>query len=1334
LEVFILRDVGTRTSGGGPDARRVADSAASAGGRAPAGRTRARRWLLGAAAVLLLLPVVAAIAAAAAIAIGVTIDASRWRGALAERASEAVGRPVLLEGQLEIVLARESSLRIGALRIPNAAGFSAPDFATLGEARARIDLLALLERRLDVRELVATDARIHLERAADGRANWAFQAPARPAAQGSRARVPFTIEIERTTIRSIGLEYHDARSGSRRAIDLDELVGTGSWSAPVAIDARGRVAHAFPYRIGLAGGSARLLAEAGEDWPFAVELEVLGTRLHAAGTLDTRAREARFDFGAGTEDLEQVERFAATTLPKFGRAALSGRGVARADAVALDDLRGVLGAAEVTGRLAVAFGGARPRVTGELAMAELDLRPFLRDAGRGAERPLAFDDLADDPTPLRGLVPVDLALALRIGRWVGVPVDVRAAAMELTADERGVRAPLSVTVADVPLAGRIELETGGTVPGAVVALGGRRSPLGDLVGQFTGIDGVQGALERIDVSLRGRGETLGELVRDLELRLEATGARLSYGNAADGRPVGFTLDALALDAARGKPLRGSARGALLGEPATFRLRAGPLSDTLRSGSSPIALELATAGANARIEGTLAGGARNSALAFRLDAPRSGALARWFGVAPKSTLPVSIAGAVRLEPGAWHLDETTLRLGRSTLTVDVHRAGARGGRQAAIVSVRSPLVDVPELETLRPASAGAAATARRLSVDLPILPRGIDFADADVGIGIERVILGRAALSDIGFGARVREGRLPPSPFAARLADVPFQGLLGIDLRSADPEVTLDMSTGAVDLGALLGALGAVDGIEARADALQVSLAGRGARPSELARRSSFEARMKGGNLSLSGPGGRIAARVALREAVVGAAPGEPVTAALDGSLDGTPVEIRAASGTLADFARDATRVPFSAQARAAGATLAVEGEAALPLGRGGRLALDLRGERLDSLGALARAQLPPWGPWSLRGPIVATATGYEVPQLELQVGESRLTGRGSLDVTGVRPRLDLRVTAPHVQLDDFELPPRPDPGNRSAADAQALRAQASGAATQAQKALAAPFLRRFDARVDIEVRQVLSGRDRLADGTLRAQLVDGRLSVGPAELYLPGGTAKLAITYDPTRGGVELAVGAYVERFEYGILARRRRPDSDFEGLFSMGLELTGKAPSLDAVMASADGRIDLAVWPRNLGAGQFDLWVVNLLRELLPVLDRGRVSVVNCAVGRFDLAGGRLTRDALVIDTSRMRVLGAGEIDFATEAIDFKFQPRAKGAQLFSLETPVRVTGTLSDFDVGVSPGDVLASIGRFFASMIVVPLETLFRGPLPRDGADVCTDPLRTLGDARR
>jgi hypothetical protein len=98
------------------------------------------------------------------------------------------------------------------------------------------------------------------------------------------------------------------------------------------------------------------------------------------------------------------------------------------------------------------------------------------------------------------------------------------------------------------------------------------------------------------------------------------------------------------------------------------------------------------------------------------------------------------------------------------------------------------------------------------------------------------------------------------------------------------------------------------------------------------------------------------------------------------------------------------------------------------------------------------------------------------------------------------------------------------------------------------------------------------------------------------------------------------------------------------------------------------------------------------------------------------------------------MRVSGKGGADFRDETLAFRLQPQAKGAQFFSLATPVDVTGTFTDFSVGPGVGDVLLTLARFFGSVVVVPFQWLTEGPIPRDGADVCTDPLRPKRERRR
>jgi uncharacterized protein involved in outer membrane biogenesis len=380
---------------------------------------------------------------------------------------------------------------------------------------------------------------------------------------------------------------------------------------------------------------------------------------------------------------------------------------------------------------------------------------------------------------------------------------------------------------------------------------------------------------------------------------------------------------------------------------------------------------------------------------------------------------------------------------------------------------------------------------------------------------------------------------------------------------------------------------------------------------------------------------------------------------------------------------------------------------------------------------LARVELPPWGPWEIKGKFRAWKSGYEIPNMRLQVGDSTLNGHGSLTTTGVRPRLDLDLTAPQIQLNDFALGGFRFTDKKDKADkamsVEEMRAKAKEAAAESQRLLSPQFMRKLDALLRVEVAQVLSGRDKLGSGSLTAQLAEGRFTLEPVEVNVPGGSVHIALAYEPTDTDVHINTNISIDRLDYGILARRLKPDVNMQGLMSLQMNLDARSPTLDRIMEHADGRIDFVVWPRDLNAGIFDLWAVNLFLALLPTLDPGSQSKVNCVVGRFNLRSGKLSHDALLMDTSRMRVSGQGEVDFATEQLQFRLAPRAKQPQFFALATPVRVDGTLTNYHIGVSGSDLAGTTVRFFTSWIVVPLEMLGGRAMPRDGADVCSAPVR-------
>ena len=222
---------------------------------------------------------------------------------------------------------------------------------------------------------------------------------------------------------------------------------------------------------------------------------------------------------------------------------------------------------------------------------------------------------------------------------------------------------------------------------------------------------------------------------------------------------------------------------------------------------------------------------------------------------------------------------------------------------------------------------------------------------------------------------------------------------------------------------------------------------------------------------------------------------------------------------------------------------------------------------------------------------------------------------------------------------------------------------------------------------------------------------------------------RLAMVYDLKESQLDFEMTAAVQRFDYGIIARRLQRASDLRGLFSLDMSLKGTAPSLHTIMPRASGQLDFAVWPTELRSGVFNLWSANLVLTLLPLIDPGAHPQVNCIVGRFDLQDVKLGGETMIIDTTSVRIRGAGGANLATEQLGFIFRPRAKGLGLLRLQTPLRVGGTLTDQRFYFTQADVLESVLRLIASPILLPIEWLRYGPQPRDGADVCTDPLRVI-----
>jgi len=86
--------------------------------------------------------------------------------------SQELGRDIRINGDVKLATFPVVKAKTGAIEIDNPDGFSRKDFVSLSGLEARVKLLPLLSKRVEISRFTLEQPRIHLERRADGRANW----------------------------------------------------------------------------------------------------------------------------------------------------------------------------------------------------------------------------------------------------------------------------------------------------------------------------------------------------------------------------------------------------------------------------------------------------------------------------------------------------------------------------------------------------------------------------------------------------------------------------------------------------------------------------------------------------------------------------------------------------------------------------------------------------------------------------------------------------------------------------------------------------------------------------------------------------------------------------------------------------------------------------------------------------------------------------------------------------------------------------------------------------------------------------------------------------------
>lgn len=563
------------------------------------------------------------------------------------------------------------------------------------------------------------------------------------------------------------------------------------------------------------------------------------------------------------------------------------------------------------------------------------------------------------------------------------------------------------------------------------------------------------------------------------------------------------------------------------------------------------------------------------------------------------------------------------------------------------------------------------------------------------------------------------------------------------MRNNEPAANLGFKIEDIDVGIILSRLGLVEGLKASTGSMEIKLGLKGDSLDKIVRNSSMSFSLRDGQWRIASPTSEAFLDVEKITGDILVEQEKAVTIKLAGMVDKSPVKFVITGAPLVEYVSVPETVPLTIDVEFANSYISFGGELALPVtDRNLNLFLKFKTDKLDNLNEALRLDLPSIGPVAFSTRFALLDTRYELSKLDLQVGESRLEGKMSLDASEEKPEVNIELISELLHIDDFDamkktsdetsqITQTPTPDETDNADENIAEKTDKQGKNGERDLLSRDVLSSFNAELLVKAEKVTSGDDNLGSGEFKISLKDSLLALAPLRMDVPGGIVQVELDYLPTEENITVNLNADIDKFDIGVLVRRIKPEADMGGMIYLNTSLHSTASDFSTIMENAEGHFDFGLVPQNFSAGVIDMWAVNLISSIMTEVSEEEQSEVNCVVVRFGIEDGLMEEKAIYMDTSNMRVAGKAKIDLKTGELNILLVPKAKKPEFFSLAVPIKVDGKLDDFGMGIGVGRLTGAIFSFITSPVHVPIRKIFTNKIPKDGREACRQAWALTGE---
>jgi len=381
-----------------------------------------------------------------------------------------------------------------------------------------------------------------------------------------------------------------------------------------------------------------------------------------------------------------------------------------------------------------------------------------------------------------------------------------------------------------------------------------------------------------------------------------------------------------------------------------------------------------------------------------------------------------------------------------------------------------------------------------------------------------------------------------------------------------------------------------------------------------------------------------------------------------------------------------------------------------PRWEAGDLKIEAKGSRLSDLGTFGN-YTPPERPFTLKATIVGGTRAQRVVDLRFESGDDDLSGQLSW-VMAERPRFEIDLTSSRFTLDDFA---DPDTIGGGAVSGNAQPDRIFG-----DEPLPFELLDRFDATVHLRMDELLSHQRLWRNVVVDADVNRGVVQLRQASLDAAAGKVTLSGTLNPD--GTGRAVALQINASDAMLTSKSMTPE-EIQRLprHAIDARLSARGNTPRELATSLNGYIWI-VGGEGYGrpskvAPLYGSLGLELLSAIDPASAKDPDVRIDCDGIYLEVEQGKVkTAPSLVLQTERIIVLAAGEIDLHSENLDIIFETtplRGLGVGLGDVLNPLtKLSGTLRNPKIVPDPVGALIEGGAAVAtSGLSILAKSLFK-----------------------